>query len=342
MSSHFQVGPWLVQPSLNTISRNGTTVHLEPKVMDVLVCLAQHAGDPVPKGKLIQTVWPDTFVTDDVLKRCISELRRGFEDDARESHVIETIHKRGYRLVGPVHGIVEKPDAARGHRGNSQTEGPRVTATTFPSSSTLGRRTVAALVETVTQQRRSKRAWMATAGGLALVALASLFLVLWAASHSGGLGDLLGIMSESPAIRSLAVLPLQNLSGDPAQEYFSDAMTDALITDLAQIGSLKVVSRTSVTRYKKTDQRLPEIARELNVDGILEGTVQRSGNRVRISAQLIYAPLDRHVWAKSYDRDVREVLALQDELARDVVEGVRASLTPQERTRLSNHQAGNP
>jgi len=121
-----------------------------------------------------------------------------------------------------------------------------------------------------------------------------------------------------PPIQSLAVLPLTNLSGDPDQEYFSDGMTDALITDLAQMGSVKVISRTSIMRYKKTDKSLPEIARELNVGGIIEGTVQRSGDRVRITAQLIEGATDKHLWAQSYEREANDVLALQDELARSI------------------------
>src|SRR5438445_5462609 len=102
MDGEFRIGPWLIQPSLNLISQNSTAVHLEPKVMEVLVCLAQHAGEPVPKEELLQTIWPGTFVTDDAVKRCIVELRRVFEDDARGSRIIETIPKRGYRLVAPV------------------------------------------------------------------------------------------------------------------------------------------------------------------------------------------------------------------------------------------------
>jgi TolB-like protein len=119
---------------------------------------------------------------------------------------------------------------------------------------------------------------------------------------------------STPQIHSLAVLPLQNLSAEPAQEYFSDGMTDALITDLAQIGSLKVISRTSSMQYKQTKKSLPEIARELHVDGIIEGTVQRSGDRVRITAQLIHGPSDKHLWANSYERDVRDVFALQRDI----------------------------
>lgn len=121
----------------------------------------------------------------------------------------------------------------------------------------------------------------------------------------------------APRIQSLAVLPLTNLSGDPGQEYFSDGMTDALITELAQIGSLKVISRTSSMQYKQTKKSLPEIARELNVDGIIEGTVQRSGDRVRIDAQLVYGPTDKHLWANSYERDLSDVFMLERDVAGD-------------------------
>jgi TolB-like protein/Flp pilus assembly protein TadD len=129
-----------------------------------------------------------------------------------------------------------------------------------------------------------------------------------------------------PPIHSLAVLPLQNLSADPNQEYFSDGMTDALITDLAQIGSLKVISRTSIMHYKKTDKTLREIASELNVDGIVEGTVQRSGDRVRITAQLIQVTEDRHLWASSYEREMRDVFALERDVTEEIARQVRVRL----------------
>jgi TolB-like protein/DNA-binding winged helix-turn-helix (wHTH) protein/Tfp pilus assembly protein PilF len=142
--------------------------------------------------------------------------------------------------------------------------------------------------------------------------------------------------SAFPAIHSLAVLPLENLSGDASQEYFVDGMTDALITDLAQISSLRVISRTSSMRYKGTGKRLPEIARELDVDAIVEGTVVRSGNHVRVTGQLVYAPLDQHLWARSYERDMSDVVGLQSDVAREISQAIRVQLTPQERRRLAN------
>ncbi|MGH7595064.1 MAG: protein kinase domain-containing protein [bacterium] len=141
---------------------------------------------------------------------------------------------------------------------------------------------------------------------------------------------------------SIAVLPLDNLSGDPEQEYFADGMTEALITDLAQISALKVISRTSVMQYKGAKKPLPEIAKELNVDAVVEGSVQRFGDRVKITAQLIEAVTDRHLWAKSYERELRDILALQNEVARAVADEIKVKLTPQEQARLTSTRQVNP
>src|SRR5439155_4231969 len=137
-------------------------------------------------------------------------------------------------------------------------------------------------------------------------------------------------------IRSIAVLPLENLSGDPEQEYFADGMTDELITDLARIGALRVISRTSVMRYKKqSEKNLPQIARELNVDAIVEGSVMRFGDQVRITAQLVQSSTDEHLWAESYDRSMGDVLGLQSEVARKIAEQIQIKLTPREKAGLS-------
>ena len=141
---------------------------------------------------------------------------------------------------------------------------------------------------------------------------------------------------RTPQIRSLAVLPLANLSGDPTEEFFADGMTDALITDLGKISALRVISRTSVMHYRDAKKTLPEIARELNVDAVVEGSVLRSGNRVRISAQLIRARSDQHLWTESYERDLRDVLALQSEVARNVANSIRIQVTPMEAGRLES------
>jgi serine/threonine-protein kinase len=157
-------------------------------------------------------------------------------------------------------------------------------------------------------------------------------------STGGGAGTGAGAVK----IKSLAVLPLDNLSGDPEQEYFSDGMTEALIASLAQIRALRVISRTSAMQYKGAKKPLPEIGRELGVDAVVEGSVMRSGDRVRITAQLVEAATDRHLWAQSYDRDIRDVLALQGEVARDIASKIEVELTPQEAALLANARPVDP
>jgi TolB-like protein/DNA-binding winged helix-turn-helix (wHTH) protein len=174
-------------------------------------------------------------------------------------------------------------------------------------------------------------------GASLLVALAALL----ALNVGGWRSRLFGHASEPP-IQSLAVLPLSNLSGDPQQDYFADGMTDAIITDLAKIRGLKVISRTSVMQFKDVKKPLPEIARALGVDGILEGSVQRSAGRVRVTAQLIRAPTDTHLWADSYERDARDVLSLQGEIAQDVAREIKIALTPAESSRLAAARPVNP
>jgi serine/threonine protein kinase len=190
------------------------------------------------------------------------------------------------------------------------------------------------------------RRW-AVASGIAaflLVAVGAVILGL----NIGGLRDRLMWLVGArhgvplPRIESLAVLPLANLSGDPEQEYFADGMTEELITNLGKISALRVISRTSVMRYKKTEKPLPQIARELGVDGIVEGSVLRVGDRVRITAQLIQAEQERHLWAESYERDLRDILALQSEVARAIANEIRLKLTPQEQTRLASARPVNP
>ena len=172
----------------------------------------------------------------------------------------------------------------------------------------------------------------------AVIAIAA---VLFALNVGGWRQRLLGRTTTSK-IQSLVVLPLENLSGDPSQEYFADGMTDALISDLGQIGSLRVISRTSAMQYKGARKPLPKIASELNVEGVVEGTVARSGNRVRITAQLIEAQTDQHLWARTYERDSRDVLALQDEVARAIADEIKVKLTARDQVRLADARPVNP
>lgn len=284
MEGDFRLGPWIVRPSLNSISRNGTNLHLEPKAMEVLVCLAQHGDSVVSKEKLIGEAWGDTFVGDDALTRCISELRRAFEDDAKAPRVVETIPKRGYRL----------------------------------------------LVEVTPIKPRSSRPRYAEYGIGAAIVVAVFAGLFWFIHRT----------IQSPPqpliiVRSVAVLPLVNFSNDPDQDYFADGMTNELITSLAKIQKLRVISRTSVVPFRGSKKSIREIGKDLSVDTVLEGSVQHSGNRVRITAQLIRTADDTNLWADSYDGDLRDVLSLEAEVARAVAKHVRAELTTDEQVRIA-------
>jgi TolB-like protein/DNA-binding winged helix-turn-helix (wHTH) protein len=188
----------------------------------------------------------------------------------------------------------------------------------------------------VARPARAVLTWRNTIlGGVAIIALAGVGVAAWLLVG--------GETSPSPeTIRSIAVLPLENLSGDPEQEYFADGMTEAVISEFARLSALNVISRTSVMRYKQSDKSLPEIARELNVQGVIEGSVFRDGHRVRIAVQLIDARSDLHVWAQTYERDPSDVLALQSEVARAVAEQIRIELTPEEHAALTPSRTVDP
>src|SRR5262249_43078813 len=192
------------------------------------------------------------------------------------------------------------------------------------------RRVESAEVGVPPKQAHLRRAWT---GGLLVFALVLAASLLW----------ILYSQSPSPAkIHSLAVLPLESLSGDASQDYFTDGMTDALIADLGQISALRVISRTSVMTYKGVRKRLPDIARELNVEAVVEGTVLRSGERVRITAQLIQVPNETHLWAQSYEGELQDTLALQNRVARAIAEQIQVTLNPQEEAALKKSKEVNP
>ena len=288
--------------------KQGLKVRLQEQPFQVLRILLEHPGKVVTREELQRRIWhADTFVDfDRGLYNAIKKLREALGDDAQKPLFIETLSKRGYRFIGPVQN------------------GTKATALQEAIAPTT-------LTETGAQETHRKGfAWVLALGTALVVAL-----ILVLGLNAGGIRDRLLGRSASPRIQSLAVLPLQNLSGDPAQEYFSDGMSDALITGLSQIGSLKVISRTSSMRYKKTDKSLPEIARELNVDGIVEGTVQRFGDRVRITAQLIHGPSDRHIWADSYERDTRDAFALERDLTLEIARKIQAQLKTPNQARLA-------
>ena len=288
------------------LRKRGVKLRLQGQPLQVLATLLRHSGELVTREELRTEIWPaDTFVDfDHSLHNAIARIREALGDSAQKPRFIETLPRRGYRFMGQLEEVAVEPAV----RPVEERE-----AVGLPPP-----------------KPRTRLLAILTAAALPLA------LALWAVpmfSHRTG---------AAPALRSIAVLPLQNLSGDTSQEFFVDGMTEELITDLAKLSSLRVTSRTSVMRYKGTKKGLPEIARELNVDGIVEGSVMRSGNRVRVTAQLLNAPKDQHLWAESYERDLGDVLSLQSEVARAIAEQVRAQITPEQRAKLRPPHPVNP
>ncbi|PYX90188.1 MAG: hypothetical protein DMG68_02710 [Acidobacteria bacterium] len=305
------------------LRKHGLKIKLHQQPFQVLTMLLEHPGEVVTREELQRRLWPsETFVDFDVgLNSAIKKLREALHESAEHPRFIETLPRRGYRFIGTVDG---GPPA--------ETRSPlRAPAPGEANLAPLEQKKLGASATT-------KWRWMlwSLAGVTAAVAIG--FVLMTAVKWSGR-----NLRTATPIhIHAIAVLPLENLTGDPTQEYFVDGMTDALITDLAQISSLKVISRTSVMRYRRTQKPLPEIGKELNVDGIIEGAVIRAGDRVRVDTQLIEASTDRHLWANTYERNLGDVIALQNEIARAVANQVQARLTPQERAHLLSVDSVDP
>jgi len=241
MSREFRVGEWLVEPDLNSITRANRKASVEPKVIEVLACLAGRPGEVLSKKQIMQAVWPDTYVSDEVLRYSISELRKAFNDDARNPRVIQTIARRGYRLIAEV---------------------------------------------------------------------------------SAGTGQ------ESRG--SVAVLAFSDMSPARDQEYFCDGIAEEIINNLTRIKGLRVASRTSSFAFKSKPEDARAIGKTLGVATVLEGSVRKAGNQLRISAQLISAEDGCHLWSERYDRALKDIFAIQDEIARSIAATLKITLTPGE------------
>ena len=308
------------------LRKKGVRIRLQGQPYLLLITLLKQNGEVVTREELRSSLWPqDTFVDfDHSLGTAVNKLREVLGDSAANPRFVETLPRRGYRFIAPVvFGGGEDTPVVR--------ETPLVKqepATGNPPESGEQDQVDPLRVTAAGVRPRWSLYWKMS--GFALILL------------SAGLAVFL-LRSRPPnPIRSLAVLPLENLSGDASQDYFSDGMTDELITELGQISDLRVISRTSAMAYKGTHRTLPQIAQELNVDAVVEGAVLRSGNQVRITAQLIMAAADQQLWAKSYNGDVRDTLKLQSQVARAIAGEIRMELTPHEQAVLNNVNAVNP
>jgi TolB-like protein/DNA-binding winged helix-turn-helix (wHTH) protein/tetratricopeptide (TPR) repeat protein len=304
------------------VRKSGMRIRIQQQPLRVLEILLKHPGEVVTREQLRSQVWPaESFGDfDQAVNIAIGKLRSALGDSAENPQFIETIPKRGYRFIAevtvvdgegrirPVHSSIDLPTTERADK---------------PGTDGL----------TIAPSARTHRSWArwVILGVAAIVALAAIEAWQFRSRRAAPSG-----------IRSLAVLPLNNFSGDPSQDYFADGMTDQLITDLAQISALRVISRTSAMVYRGSHKPLPEIARELHVDAVVEGAVQRSGDRVRITAQLIEASSDKHLWAETYEDNVRDTLMLQKRVASNIAEHIRIKLTPQEQASLKKTRVVDP
>ncbi len=243
MSREFRVGEWLVEPDLNQIRNTAKVIPVEPKVIEVLVCLAKSPGEVLYKQKIIKTVWPDTFVSDGILAYSISELRKALGDDSKNPHIIQTIPRRGYRLIAPVtwHAAAQEPQA------------------------------------------------------------------------------------------SIAVLSFSDMSLEKDQEYFCDGIAEEIITNLARLEGLRVASRTSAFTFKGKSEDVRNIGRKLGVDTVLEGSVRKIGSQLRIVAQLVKAEDGCHLWSERYDRELKDVFAIQDEISSKIAVTLKITLTAKQK-----------
>lgn len=298
----YDFGPYRLDRRARVLLRDRTIVPLTPKVLDTLAVLVEHRGEVVFKDELLKAVWPDTFVEESNLSQNVSILRKALGQDPDNLTYIETVSKRGYRFVAEVRisGLKVTPALPEVVEKAFQ----RVPADAAPASA-----------PPPAAPRFRTRA--AAAAGAALILCGALATWYYRQPRPGISG-----------IRSIAVLPLKNLSADPEQEYFADGITDLLTAEISRAVPVRVTSRTSAMRYQNSDKPLRTMAGELNVDAVIEGSVVRSGGRLRITAQLIQASSDRHVWAETYDRELTDVLVLQQEIARAVAHEIRAGIAP--------------
>ncbi len=298
----YQFGDFRLDCGRFELTRNGHLIPVERKPMELLILLAQHGGQLVTRTEIAERLWErEVFVdTEHGINTAIGKIRYTLRDDAEDPRFVQTVTGKGYRFVAPI-ALPNVEDAGIPAGVEAGVNGAQLAA-----AAELALPSPEAVPPENARTHTRRWWWLVWAIPAVLLSAAGIGLAArsWMRRHQ----------AAEPNIRSLAILPLENLSGDPGQEYFADGMTDELTTMLAKNSTLRIVSRTSTLQYKGAHRPLPEIARALGVDSILEGSVERSGNQVHMTLQLIRADDDSHIWAESYDRDTNDV-ALPDEAA---------------------------
>jgi TolB-like protein/DNA-binding winged helix-turn-helix (wHTH) protein/Tfp pilus assembly protein PilF len=317
------------------LTKSGFRIRLQDQPFQVLSLLLEKQGSVVTRDELKEKLWAsDTFVAfDDGLNTAIKKLRTALNDSADNPRFVETIPRIGYRFIAPVtiSEAMERPATSPTPLQAEPVSGP-ITVSVIETPAALPPAVSTGVPLSAPRRSASAYGWGA---GIAILLLITLVAFR------------VGIKPNSTAVpagefQAIAVLPLQNMSTDPAQEFIADGMTDEIITDLAKLAGPKVISRTSAMQYKGTHKSIPEIARELNVGAVVEGSVERSGDRMRVRVQLIQASTDHHLWAEEYDRQLSDVLRLEADVAQDIAQQIQLRLTQQQQHDLASPRPLNP
>jgi TolB-like protein/DNA-binding winged helix-turn-helix (wHTH) protein/tetratricopeptide (TPR) repeat protein len=312
----------------HSLMRSNHPIPLRPKAFETLAFLVERHGRLVTKDELLERLWTDLVVTDGSLTHCIEEIRHAIGDDPHHPEFIQTVPRVGYRFIAEVR---------ESHEGSTEEEiveeeeytAVKVRFRDEDAEDIAPYKSRTPISARMSLPGRPKRMglWLAASGILILSAITAIFF--FRAGHTD-------------SISSLAVLPFENLSRDPEQDYFADGLTDALIAEIAKIGRFKVISRTSAMQYKNSRKSLSTIAEELHVDGVIEGSVLRLGRRVRITAALIAAGGERRLWGETYERDERDMVNMIRVMARTLAQEIPIELTPAEQASLSSGSAVDP
>jgi len=322
-------GAFELDSARGDLHKHGVKVKLQEQPLRVLAMLLEHPGETVTREELRERIWPavsNTFVDfENGLNTAVGKLRQALGDSAHGSRYIETVPRRGYRFIADI-------EAA----GSLTEISPRnfiIHQDALTCDTGVAETAAATQIQPVATEGTDRKSTVFSR--LALLAGALVLLGILFGLNADLLRDRVFGRFHQTGIRSIAVLPLQNLSGLPDQEFLADGITDELTTDLARIASLKVISRTSAMHYKGTTKPLRQIARELGVDAVVEGSVARSEGTIRVRTQLIDAVTDRHVWAQAYERNMQDVVALQSEVAQAIADQIRVKVTPSEQRLLA-------
>jgi TolB-like protein/DNA-binding winged helix-turn-helix (wHTH) protein/Flp pilus assembly protein TadD len=320
----FHFGEFTLDASRYLLQRGDRTLRLEKRPMEFLILLLEKRGELVCREEVARRLWgADVFVdVDHGINTAVRKIRIALRDNPEKPRFIETVVGKGYRFAAPV--VCSGNGKPLEETPPEPTTGVQPILVHVPAGPAVEHAAVAP------QDAIPKRTWLLGRGAILVIGVvaALLFGIRWKLRQT-----------SHPAIRSLAVLPLKNLSGDPTQQYLADGLTEELIGRLAAIHNLRVISRTSVMHFRDTTLTAPEIAKALHVDALVEGSIIRDGSRVRVHAQLIRASTDEHFWSETYDRELRDVLSLQSDVAQAIARKVKVTVAGDERQRLSAFHA---